>query len=155
MRGSHRWIPLTKASDAELWCFPNLICAWINGSVNNRETGDLGRNRAHYDVTVMEQWKFTLSANCNVEDHIWATQRSSSMGIFQIREITGSCAGNAENVFPATAGQRSRHASRHVRHARVVMHVGIANWWFPLKSDRGKRLQSFPAHAQPAILRIL
>ena len=23
----HRWIPLTKASDAELWCF-SLICAW-------------------------------------------------------------------------------------------------------------------------------
>ena len=29
--------------------------------------------------------------------------------------------------FPATAGLRSRHASRHVRHARAVMHVGIAN----------------------------
>ena len=29
------------------------ICAWINGWVNNRETGDLGRHRAHYDVTVM------------------------------------------------------------------------------------------------------
>ena len=24
---SHRWIPLTKASDAELWCF-YLICTW-------------------------------------------------------------------------------------------------------------------------------
>ena len=29
--------------------------------------------------------------------------------------------------FPATAGRRHRHASRHVRHARVVMHAGIAN----------------------------
>ena len=36
-------------------------------------------------------------------------------------------AGNAGNVFPVTAGKRSRHASRHVRHARVVMHAGIAN----------------------------
>ena len=26
--------------------------AWINGSVNNGESGDLIRNRAHYDVTV-------------------------------------------------------------------------------------------------------
>ena len=34
---------------------------------------------------------------------------------------------NAENVFPATAGSRSRHASRHVRDARDVMHAGIAN----------------------------
>ena len=43
----HRWIPRTKASDAELWCF--LICAWINGWVNNREAGDLRRHRTHYD----------------------------------------------------------------------------------------------------------
>ena len=38
-----------------------------------------------------------------------------------------ACAGNAGNVFPATAGKRSRHASRHVRDARAVMHAGIAN----------------------------
>ena len=31
----------------------SLICAWINGWVNNRESGDLGRHHAHYDVTVM------------------------------------------------------------------------------------------------------
>ena len=31
-----------------------LICARINGWVNNRETGDLRRYRGHYDVTVMK-----------------------------------------------------------------------------------------------------
>ena len=31
----------------------SLICAWINGWVNNRGAGDLRRNRAHYDVTAM------------------------------------------------------------------------------------------------------
>ena len=31
----------------------SLICAWINAWVNNREAGDLRRNRAHYDVSVM------------------------------------------------------------------------------------------------------
>ena len=30
-----------------------LICAWINGWVNNRESGDFRRHRVHYDVTVM------------------------------------------------------------------------------------------------------
>ena len=45
----HRWIPRTKASDAALWCF-----LWSDGWVNNGEAGDLRRNRAHYDVTVME-----------------------------------------------------------------------------------------------------
>ena len=31
----------------------SLICAWINGWVNNREAGDLRRHRAHYDIAVM------------------------------------------------------------------------------------------------------
>ena len=31
----------------------SLICVWINGWVNNRETGDLRRYRAHYDVILM------------------------------------------------------------------------------------------------------
>ena len=31
----------------------SLICARINGWVNNREAGDLRRHRAHYDVIVM------------------------------------------------------------------------------------------------------
>ena len=33
----------------------SLICARINGWVNNREAGDLRRHRAHYDVTVMNE----------------------------------------------------------------------------------------------------
>ena len=28
----------------------SLICAWINGWVNNREAGDLRRHRAHYEM---------------------------------------------------------------------------------------------------------
>ena len=31
----------------------SLICVWINGWVNNREAGDLGRYRVHYDAIVM------------------------------------------------------------------------------------------------------
>ena len=31
----------------------SLICAWINVWMNNHETGDLRRLRAHYDVSVM------------------------------------------------------------------------------------------------------
>ena len=33
----------------------SLICAWINGWVNNSEAGDLRRHRAHYDVTLMKR----------------------------------------------------------------------------------------------------
>ena len=52
---------------------------------------------------------------------------------YHICKIAGcACAGNAGNVFPATDFKWNRwlpkrHASRHVRHARAMMHVGIAN----------------------------
>ena len=39
--------------------------------------------------------------------------------------------------FPHHEGKRSWHASRHVRDARAVLHAGIANWRFPLKSAVG------------------
>ena len=35
-----------------------LICARINGWVNNREAGDLRRYRSHYDVIVMQRYMF-------------------------------------------------------------------------------------------------
>ena len=41
----HQWKSLTKASDAELWCF-----LW-----SAPDAGDLRRHRAQYDVTLMEQ----------------------------------------------------------------------------------------------------
>ena len=47
----HRWIPGTKASDAELWCFP-WSAPWI-GWVNNLEAGDLRPQHAQYDFIVM------------------------------------------------------------------------------------------------------
>ena len=48
----HRWIPHTKANDAERWCFL-WSPPWINGWVNNLEAGDLRRRRAYYDVIVI------------------------------------------------------------------------------------------------------
>ena len=52
----HRWIPCTKASNAELWCFL-WSAPWINGWANNREAGDLIRHRTRYDVIVMKRSK--------------------------------------------------------------------------------------------------
>ena len=51
-----RWIPCTKASATELWCFL-WSAPWINRWVKNREAGDLRRYRAHYDLTVMLWWR--------------------------------------------------------------------------------------------------
>ena len=43
----------------------SLICAWINGWVNNGEAGDLRRHRAHYDVTIMNINNF-FSIRCRI-----------------------------------------------------------------------------------------
>ena len=48
----HRWIPLTKASDAEFWYFL-LSAPEQTLEQTNRDTDDLRRHRAHYDVTVI------------------------------------------------------------------------------------------------------
>ena len=61
---------------------------------------------------------------------------------YQIRKLRVAHAPGIPGTFSplptsrGTASWRSRHASRHVRHARAVMHVGIANprW-------RGKRFR--------------
>ena len=42
----------------------SLICTWINGWVNNRETGDLRRHHAHYDVTVMQLQIHLIERRC-------------------------------------------------------------------------------------------
>ena len=46
------WIPCTKGQWRGALMF-SLICARINGWVNNGEAGYLRRHRAHYDVIVM------------------------------------------------------------------------------------------------------
>ena len=54
--------------------------SWINGSANNRETGDLRRHRAHYDVIVMtlinRNFTATMSQNETISKlqalHYWA-----------------------------------------------------------------------------------
>ena len=63
----HRWIPLTKASDAELWCFL-LICAWSNSWAKNRDASDLRCHRNHYEVAVM--WIFVVEVLSFV---LWVT----------------------------------------------------------------------------------
>ena len=65
VRGIH-WSPMNSSHKGEwrwAWMW-SLICASINGSVNNREAGDLRRHRAHYDVTVMKEYGHFCDA-CN------------------------------------------------------------------------------------------
>ena len=60
----NRWIPITKARDAELALMFSLICAWINGWLNNRGAGILRLHSAHYDVIVMLSVPSTIGQHC-------------------------------------------------------------------------------------------
>ena len=59
----------------------SLICAWINGWVNNREAGDLRRHRAHYDVIVMTNpWsapRTLRSLVSHFENVVWSSKTNS------------------------------------------------------------------------------
>ena len=78
-----RWIPLTKASDAGLWCF-SLISPWTNDWVDNWDAGDLRRHRVHYDVTVM---RFTVFSDAQTGNQLtWFT--NPTMQRFHIPQCT-------------------------------------------------------------------
>ena len=50
----------------------SLISAWKNGWANNRDTGDLRRHHAHYNVTVMKiQFQFDRNSNLFVEEKLF------------------------------------------------------------------------------------
>ena len=56
--------------------FVSLICAWINGWVNNREAGDLRRHRVHHDITIIDA---TIYINIGIYWYIvklWLTNQN-------------------------------------------------------------------------------
>ena len=66
----------------------SLICASIDGCVNNREAGDLRRHRAHYDVTVMVDL-FVVSRTLSHSIKIENKNKLSLFGrVFLINVIT-------------------------------------------------------------------
>ena len=49
----------------------SLIGVWINGTVNNREAGDLRPHRGHYDVNVMEEVHGSALIAPTIEKKAW------------------------------------------------------------------------------------
>ena len=49
----------------------SLICVWINGWVNDREAGDLGSYRPHYDVIVMINLLAPWGLGCNFKNSLF------------------------------------------------------------------------------------
>ena len=78
----HRWIPLTRARKRRRALMFSLICAWVNGCINNREAGDLGRHRAHYDVIAM--WMCISSYSLVKLVNVWHTTLASAVRLEQL-----------------------------------------------------------------------
>ena len=54
VRGIHLWLADSPHKGQWRGTFMfSLICAWTNGWANNGDADDLGRHRAHYDITIM------------------------------------------------------------------------------------------------------
>ena len=71
LRGIHR-SPVNSSNKGQ-WrgaLMFSLICARINGWVNNDEAGYLRRHRAHYDVIIMGPWFWTSSPGIFQAPHV-------------------------------------------------------------------------------------
>ena len=108
----------------------SLICVWINGWVNNREAGDLRRNRTHYDVTVMRQgtiidmtrsrhWKL-FTTKCVFDCHVYVTaatgvRSSLTTKTLQWRHNEHDCVSNHQPrhcLLNRLFGRRSKKTSK-------------------------------------------
>ena len=81
-----------------------LICARIKGWVNNRETGDLRRNRAHYDVIVMFGVFYDINLNKllnKVSGCRWfeTTSRSSDVTVMDKKHVKILSANSVKNQY--------------------------------------------------------
>ena len=89
VRGIHR--SQVNSPHKGQWCGAlmfSLICAWINGWVNNREAGDWRCYCAHYDVTVMIvlipiRWRSIVA--CLQGCAVWCPRVCNQLCLFHVR----------------------------------------------------------------------
>ena len=111
--------PVTRSFDIF-----SLICAWINGWVNNGEAGDLRRNFAHYDVIVM----------CVVHHGISHNKYLCACYLSRFRGTTHrprSLSQNPSEVFISLICLPTVGFSKwvHLKRKRVYDLWQIPNWW--------------------------
>ena len=136
-------------------------CSWptcIDGLVQER------RNSSASDDVTASGYFFMNGPSWNFRNVIpvYITQVSmvfsdgiETMGLLpDMENCWCACAGNAGNVSPPPRVNDPDMLHGTYGHARATIHARIANPRLPLKAVVGKTLPAFPAHAQPAILRI-
>ena len=60
----------------------DLICAWTNVYVNNRDAGDLRRHHAHYDVIVMQNVLSIISWKCWYDVHCLSSAADARQNLY-------------------------------------------------------------------------
>ena len=124
-----RWIPRTKASDAELWSFR--WSASMNGWVNNREAGELRCHRAHFAVTVMMWVNGEPQSHMQYSTWHWHTGRAFVLWWFGVDQFylspsgTGIIAWLLRNV----EGKLFIWACFQL-HAKICIFAGMFVWGF-------------------------
>ena len=109
-------------------------------------------NISHSLFTFLNSWTVyqRIPPRVNEARHQSAVIDRVAMGLLPATQICGlRMRRECRERFPhpptsnETVIQRSRHASRHVRHARAVMHVGIAYlWWRGKRSRHSRRMRT-------------
>ena len=119
VRGIHR-SPVISPHKGQ-WCGAlifTLICARINGWVNNREAGDLRRYRGHYDVIVMGVLYHRVPETSTLPKYIQDPYLVLSMPA----------------ASPAPDGARRRAAT--LRSKRMFSSMSISLWWTCLRHSK-------------------
>ena len=107
MRGIHR-SPVNSPHKGQ-WrgtLMFSLICARINGWVNNRKAGDLKRNQAHYDVIVMQACAHVWHDHTELIYH-WNTR----IVMMPTLVVTGRMVTNGMETLSALLGFYERNPS--------------------------------------------
>ena len=97
----------------------SLICVWINDWVNNREAGDLRRNRAHYDVIVMsihmsDVWMMTSI----LPIHNWSVSPTDC-----VQTISNHCNNIWRHRFKSTLDQTMAYCRHNSIQNRLVINT--------------------------------
>ena len=165
VRGIHRSPVNSPHKSQWRWALMfSLICAWINGWLNNREAGDLRRHRAHYNVTVLYQelMRFqnpikmgvTLEAGFHWSDYlVFGLMLLVSLGIGMYQAICGSkkttheyhLGSRAMGLVPVTMSLVVSYISTItlIGYPAEMFAFGVQYYWFTLGIFLGILLSTF------------
>ena len=112
----------------------SLMCARINGWVNNREAGDLRRYRHHYDVIVMEYpgIERVLIFHEEVFQLSWSTNDENA-GMSSLWRHVSVTASQITNILTVFSTSRPRQNNSHFPDDIFKCPFFNANVWIPLK----------------------